>query len=97
MDKEYVVHICDGMLLSCREDEMLPFVRTQMGLQSIMLSKIRQTRKGQEVYDFTHMWDIKQKERNKFIGTDNNFKKNKIIKNKSHKRNVFYREENKCR
>ena len=34
-------------------------------------------RKGQEPYDFTHMWDIKQKStnehsKNKLIDTDNN-------------------------
>lgn len=69
----------------------------QGDLQSIMLSKISQTKKGHEVYDFIRMWDIKQKEGNKFIDMDNNFKKNKIIKNKFHKRSVFYQEDNKFR
>ena len=34
---------------------------TRIDLESIMLSEVSQTEKGQKPYDFTHMWNIKQK------------------------------------
>lgn len=36
-----------------------------MDLESIMLAKISPVEKGQEPHDFTHRWDMKQKETNK--------------------------------
>ena len=43
--KEAVVHIYNGILLSHRRDEILPFATTWMDLESIMLREISQTEK----------------------------------------------------
>ena len=45
MDKKEVVHIYNGILLSHKRDEILPFVTTLVDLEIIMLSKISQTEK----------------------------------------------------
>ena len=45
MDKEDVIHICNGILLSHKKDETLPFATTWMDLENIMLSEIRQKEK----------------------------------------------------
>ena len=39
MDKEDVVHIYNGILLSHRTDEIMPFAATWMDLEIIILSK----------------------------------------------------------
>ena len=39
MDKDDVVHICNGILLSHRMNEIMPFAATQMDLETIILSK----------------------------------------------------------
>ena len=46
LDKEDVVHVYYGILLSHRKDEILPFMTTWMGLENIMLSKISQSEKA---------------------------------------------------
>ena len=46
MDKEDVVYIYSGILLSHKKDEILSFVTTWMDLEGIMLSEISQTEKG---------------------------------------------------
>ena len=43
LDKD-VVHICDGILLSHKNDEILPLATTWMDLESIMLSEVRRKR-----------------------------------------------------
>ena len=45
MDKEDVIYICNGILLSHKKKEILPFATTWMDLEGIMLSKISQTEK----------------------------------------------------
>ena len=40
MDKEDVAHIRNGILLSHKKGEILPFVATWMDLEGIMLSEI---------------------------------------------------------
>ena len=45
MDKEDVVYIYSGILLSHKKDEILSFVTTWMDLEGIMLSEISQTEK----------------------------------------------------
>ena len=45
MDKEDVVDIYKGILLSHKKNEILPFVTTWMDLEDIMLSKISQMEK----------------------------------------------------
>ena len=42
MDKRDVVYIYNGILLSHKKHEILPFVTTWMDLDSIMLSEISQ-------------------------------------------------------
>ena len=48
MDKEDVVHICNGILLRHKKkknNEILPFATTWMNLEIITLSKIKETKK----------------------------------------------------
>ena len=42
LDKEEVVHVYNGILMSHKKGEALPFARTWMNLESIMLSEISQ-------------------------------------------------------
>ena len=44
MDKEDVVHLCSGILLSHKKNKM-PFVAKQMDLEIMILSEISQTEK----------------------------------------------------
>ena len=57
MDKEDVVHIHTGILLSHKKYEIMPFAATWMDLEIIILSEVRRER--QIPYDITHMWNIK--------------------------------------
>ena len=42
MDKEDAVHIYNGILLSHKKDEILPFATTWMDLEIIILSEVRE-------------------------------------------------------
>ena len=44
MDKE-LVHICSGVLLSHKKNEMVPSAATQMQLETILLSETSQKEK----------------------------------------------------
>ena len=39
MDKENVVHVYSGILLSCKKSEIIPFAATQMDLETVILSE----------------------------------------------------------
>ena len=45
MDKEDVVHIYNGILLSHKKEQIMPFAATRMDLEIIILSEVSQTEK----------------------------------------------------
>ena len=45
MDKEDVVHVYDGILLSHEKNEIMPFAATWMDLEMIILSEVSRTEK----------------------------------------------------
>ena len=46
MDKEDTVHTHNGILLSHKNNEIMPFVATRMDLEIIILSEVSQKEKG---------------------------------------------------
>ena len=59
MDKEDVVHIYNGILLSHKKiSEIIPFAATWMDLEIIILSEVNQKEKD-KYYDITFMWNLK--------------------------------------
>ena len=48
-----------------RKNEILPFATTWVDFENITLSENNSDRKSQELYDLTHVWDIKLKATNK--------------------------------
>ena len=58
MDKEDVVHIYNGILLSHKKNEIMTFAATSRGLEIIILSKVSQKEKD-KYHMISHMWNIK--------------------------------------
>ena len=61
MDKEGVVHIYNGILLSHKKNKIMPFAATWMGLEIIMLSEVSQAEKDKYHITITYMWNLKKK------------------------------------
>ena len=57
MNKEDVVLICNGILLSHRKNKRMPFAAKWMQLELIILSEVR---KRQIPYDITYMCNLKK-------------------------------------
>ena len=57
MDKEDVVHIHNGILLSHKNDEKMAFAATWMSLEIIILSEVSE--KENDKYHITYMWNLK--------------------------------------
>ena len=57
MDKEDMVHTYNGILLSIKKNEIMPFAVMWMDLEIIILSEVRQR---QISYDITYMWNLKK-------------------------------------
>ena len=57
-DKEDVVHICNGILLSHREEGNFALYNNLDGLEGIMLSEVSQTKAP---CDITYVWSLKNK------------------------------------
>ena len=62
MDKEEVVHIYNGILLSHQKNEGMSFAVTWMNLESVMQSKLN--REGEISYDIYYMWNLKRNDAN---------------------------------
>ena len=61
MDKEDVVYIHNGILLSHKKDKILPFATTRMDLEGVMLSEINQVEKD-KYHTISLMLNIKNKQ-----------------------------------
>ena len=54
-------HICNGILLRHKKNEILPIPMTWVELENIMLIEISSNRERQIPYDFTPMWNLRNK------------------------------------
>ena len=61
MDKEDVVYTLNGILFSCKKDEILPVAATWIDLEGIMLSEIRQ-RKTNTIWFHLYMKSKEEKQ-----------------------------------
>ena len=57
MDKEVMVYMCNGILLSHKKNEIMPFAATYMDLENVVLREVRQR---QISYDLTYKWNLKK-------------------------------------
>ena len=61
MSKADVVYVYNGILLSHKKNEILPFATTWMDLEGIKLSEISQSKTNTV---FTYIWNLKNKQMN---------------------------------
>jgi len=57
MDKEDVVHIYNGILLSHKKEQNSAFAATWIDGEIVILSEVSQTQKD-KYHDITYMWNI---------------------------------------
>ena len=57
MNKEDVVRMHNGILLSHKKNEIMPFAATYMDLENVVLREFRQR---QISYDLTYKWNLKK-------------------------------------
>ena len=57
VDKEDVVHIYNGILLSHKKSEVMPFAAPWMDLEIVILSEISQTEEEKYI---AYMWNLKK-------------------------------------
>ena len=63
MDKENMVHIFNGILLSHKKNEIMPLPTTRMDLEIIILSEVSQKRKQR----ITYMWNLKIRHKRTYL------------------------------
>ena len=66
MDKEGVVHICNGILLSHKKNEIGSFVETWMDLETVIQSEVSQKEKKKIVYYCIYVESRKMVQMNRF-------------------------------
>ena len=54
----YMEYIYNGILLSHKKNEIMPFAATEIQLEIIILSELRKKQKT-NTYDITYMWHLK--------------------------------------
>ena len=59
MDKDDVVPIYHGILLSHKRNKRMAFVATWMGLEIIIMSEVTQIEKD-KYHDITYIWNLKE-------------------------------------
>ena len=57
MNKENMVHIHNGILLSHKKNKTMPFLATWMELDTLILSEVSQKEKDIP-YDITYIWNL---------------------------------------
>ena len=60
MDKEVVIHIYNGILLSHKKNKIKPFLATWVEPEILTLSEVSLTKKTKTSYDITYTWNLKK-------------------------------------
>ena len=61
MDKEDVVHIYNGILLSNKKEQSNAICSNMDGPRFVILNEVSQKEKDKYHYDTTYMWNLKKK------------------------------------
>ena len=56
INKEEVVHIYNGILLSHKKNKIMPFAATWMGLEIFIL--VNEVKEKDKYHDITYMWNL---------------------------------------